>query len=156
FDVYDRNYNPNHQETAREFFNYLDERNELEVKESEQYFDEDANTFLADRYIKGTCPRCGFENAFGDQCEKCGSTLSPDELINPVSTLSGKPPIKRRTSHWYLPLDRHEEWLRSWIVEGHKNDWKINVVGQCKSWIDAGLQPRAVTRDLDWGVKLPP
>lgn len=155
FDVYDRTSNPIHHETAQEFFTYLDERNELVVKESEQYFDEEANTFLADRYIKGTCPRCGFENAFGDQCEKCGSTLSPDELIKPVSTLSGKPPVKRKTSHWYLPLDKHEDWLRSWIVEGHKNDWKINVVGQCKSWIDAGLQPRAVTRDLDWGVKLP-
>ncbi len=155
FDVYDRTSNPIHHETAQEFFTYLDERNELVVKESEQYFDEEANTFLADRYIKGTCPRCGFENAFGDQCEKCGSTFSPDELIKPVSTLSGKPPVKRKTSHWYLPLDKHEDWLRSWIVEGHKNDWKINVVGQCKSWIDAGLQPRAVTRDLDWGVKLP-
>jgi methionyl-tRNA synthetase len=156
FDIYDRTSNPVHHETAKEFFTYLEERNELEIKETEQYFDEEANTFLADRYIKGTCPNCGFTNAFGDQCEKCGSTLSPDELIDPVSTLSGKPPIRKKTKHWYLPLDKHEEWLRQWILVGHKDDWKANVLGQCKSWIDAGLQPRAVTRDLDWGVKLPP
>lgn len=155
FDVYDRTSKPIHHETAQEFFTYLNDRGELEVKESEQYFDEEANTFLADRYIKGTCPNCGFENAFGDQCERCGTTLSPDELINPVSTLSGKPPVKKSTSHWYLPLNRHEEWLRQWILESHKEDWKANVVGQCKSWIDAGLQPRAVTRDLDWGIKVP-
>jgi methionyl-tRNA synthetase len=156
FDIYDRTSNPVHHETAREFFTYLEERNELEIKETEQYFDEEANTFLADRYIKGTCPNCGFTNAFGDQCEKCGSTLSPDELIDPVSTLSGKPPIRKKTKHWYLPLDKHEGWLRNWILEEHKDDWKANVLGQCKSWIDAGLQPRAVTRDLDWGVKVPP
>ena len=156
FDIYDRTSNPVHHETAREFFTFLEERNELEIKETEQYFDEEANTFLADRYIKGTCPNCGFTNAFGDQCEKCGSTLSPDELINPVSTLSGKPPIRKKTKHWYLPLDKHENWLRNWILEEHKEDWKVNVLGQCKSWIDAGLQPRAVTRDLDWGVKVPP
>jgi methionyl-tRNA synthetase len=155
FDVYDRTSKPIHHETAQEFFTYLNERGELEVKESEQYFDEQANTFLADRYIKGTCPNCGFENAFGDQCERCGTALSPDELINPVSTLSGQPPVKKSTSHWYLPLNRHEEWLRQWILENHKEDWKANVVGQCKSWIDAGLQPRAVTRDLDWGIQVP-
>ncbi|MDB5206331.1 MAG: methionyl-tRNA synthetase [Flavisolibacter sp.] len=155
FDIYDRTSNPLHHETAQEFFAYLNDRGELEVKESEQYFDEEAQTFLADRYIKGTCPNCGFENAFGDQCERCGTSLSPDELINPVSTLSGKPPIKKATTHWYLPLNKHEDWLRSWILEEHKNDWKANVLGQCKSWIDAGLQPRAVTRDLDWGVKVP-
>jgi methionyl-tRNA synthetase len=155
FDIYDRTSNPIHHETAQEFFTYLSERNELLVKESEQYYDEEAKTFLADRYIKGTCPNCGFEGAFGDQCEKCGTSLSPDELINPVSTLSGKPPVKKRTIHWYLPLDKYEDWLRNWILNEHQKDWKANVLGQCKSWIDAGLQPRAVTRDLDWGVKLP-
>ncbi|RYD88883.1 MAG: methionine--tRNA ligase, partial [Sphingobacteriales bacterium] len=112
-------------------------------------------TFLADRYIKGTCPNCGFNGAYGDQCEKCGTSLSPDELINPVSTLSGNPPVKRATKHWYLPLDKYEGWLREYILEGHKDDWRASVLGQCKSWIDAGLQPRAVTRDLDWGVKVP-
>jgi methionyl-tRNA synthetase len=155
FDVYDRTSNPIHHETASEFFTYLHDRGELEVKDSEQYFDEEAQTFLADRYIKGTCPNCGFDGAFGDQCEKCGTSLSPDELVNPVSTLSGKPPVKKPTTHWYLPLNKHENWLRSWILEQHKDDWKANVLGQCKSWIDAGLQPRAVTRDLDWGVKVP-
>ncbi len=155
FDIYDRTSNPIHHETTQEFFTYLNDRGELEVKESEQYYDEEAQTFLADRYIKGTCPNCGFEGAYGDQCEKCGTSLSPDELINPVSTLSGQPPVKRKTKHWYLPLDKHEAWLRNWILNEHQNDWKPNVLGQCKSWIDAGLQPRAVTRDLDWGVKVP-
>src|SRR5215213_2540783 len=155
FDVYDRTSNPIHHETAKEFFTYLNDRGELEVKESEQYYDGEAQTFLADRYIKGTCPNCGFEGAYGDQCERCGKSLSPDELINPVSTLSGKPPVKKRTKHWYLPLDRHEEWLKKWITKEHADDWKINVLGQCKSWIDNGLQARAVTRDLDWGVKVP-
>jgi methionyl-tRNA synthetase len=155
FDVYDRTSNPVHHETAQEFFTYLNDRGELEIKDSEQYYDEQAQTFLADRYIKGTCPNCGSERAFGDQCETCGTSLSPDELINPVSTLSGNPPVKKATKHWYLPLDRHEGWLRNWILNQHQNDWKANVLGQCKSWIDAGLQPRAVTRDLDWGVKVP-
>lgn len=155
FDIYDRTSNPIHHETAQEFFTYLNDRGELETKESEQYYDEEAQTFLADRYIKGTCPNCGYEGAFGDQCEKCGTSLSPDELINPVSTLSGKPPVKRATKHWYLPLNKHEEWLRTWILGEHAGDWKANVLGQCKSWIDAGLQPRAVTRDLDWGVQVP-
>jgi methionyl-tRNA synthetase len=155
FDIYDRTSNPIHHETASEFFTYLDNNNDLEIKESEQYYDEQAQTFLADRYIKGTCPNCGFDGAFGDQCEKCGTSLSPDELINPVSTLSGNAPIRKATKHWYLPLNKHEDWLRSWILEEHKNDWKANVLGQCKSWIDGGLQPRAVTRDLDWGVKVP-
>jgi len=155
FDIYDRTSSPVQHETAQEFFTYLNDRGELETKESEQYFDEQAQTFLADRYIKGTCPNCGFAGAFGDQCEKCGTALSPDELINPVSTLSGAPPVKRKTKHWYLPLDRHEGWLRNWILNEHQADWKTNVLGQCKSWIDAGLQPRAVTRDLDWGVKVP-
>jgi methionyl-tRNA synthetase len=155
FDIYDRTSNPIHHETAQEFFTYLNDRGELEIKESEQYYDEEAQAFLADRYIKGTCPNCGYEGAYGDQCEKCGTSLSPDELINPVSTLSGKPPVKKATKHWYLPLNRHEDWLRSWILNEHAGDWKANVAGQCKSWIDAGLQPRAVTRDLDWGVKVP-
>lgn len=155
FDIYDRTSNPLHHETAQEFFTYLNDRGELEIKESEQYYDEEAQKFLADRYIKGTCPNCGFENAYGDQCERCGKSLSPDELIHPVSTLSGKPPVKRKTKHWYLPLNKHEEWLRNWILNKHQNDWKTNVLGQCKSWIDGGLQPRAVTRDLDWGVRLP-
>ncbi|MGI8598387.1 MAG: methionine--tRNA ligase [Chitinophagaceae bacterium] len=155
FDIYDRTSNPLHHETAQEFFTYLNDRNELEIKETEQYYDEEAQSFLADRYIKGTCPNCGFESAFGDQCEKCGKSLSPDELINPISTLSNKVPIKRKTKHWYLPLDKYENWLREWILVEHKEDWKPNVLGQCKSWIEAGLQPRAVTRDLDWGVKVP-
>jgi methionyl-tRNA synthetase len=155
FDIYDRTSNPLHHETTQEFFTYLNDRDELEIKETEQYYDEQTQTFLADRYIKGTCPNCGFEGAFGDQCEKCGTALSPDELINPVSTLSGNPPIKKLTKHWYLPLNRHEDWLRNWILNEHQKDWKTNVLGQCKSWIDAGLQPRAVTRDLDWGVKVP-
>jgi methionyl-tRNA synthetase len=155
FDIYDRTSNPIHHETAQEFFTYLNDRGQLEVHESEQYYDESAQAFLADRYIKGTCPNCGFESAYGDQCERCGTSLSPDELINPVSTLSGQPPVKRRTKHWYLPLNKHEDWLRSWIVDEHGTDWKANVLGQCKSWIDNGLQPRAVTRDLDWGVKVP-
>lgn len=155
FDIYDRTSNKIHHETAQEFFTYLNDRDELEIKESEHYFDEEAQTFLADRYIKGTCPNCGFDGAFGDQCEKCGTSLSPDELINPVSTLSGNPPVKRKTKHWYLPLNKHEGWLRNWILNEHQNDWKSNVLGQCKSWIDGGLQPRAVTRDLDWGVKVP-
>ena len=155
FDVYDRTSNPLHHETAQEFFTYLNDRGHLQIKESEQYFDEQAQTFLADRYIKGTCPNCGFDGAYGDQCEKCGTSLSPDDLLNPVSTLSGNPPVKKATKHWYLPLDKHEGWLRNWILNEHQNDWKANVLGQCKSWIDAGLQPRAVTRDLDWGVKVP-
>lgn len=155
FDIYDRTSSPVHHETSQEFFTWLHERGELTVQESEQYFDEEAKTFLADRFIKGTCPNCGFDGAYGDQCEKCGKSLSPDELINPVSTLSGKAPVKKATKHWYLPLDRHEAFLREWILEGHKDDWKINVLGQCKSWIDGGLQPRAVTRDLDWGIRVP-
>ena len=155
FDVYDRTSNPVHHNTAQEFFTYLNDKGELEIKETEQYFDEESQTFLADRYIKGTCPNCGFESAYGDQCERCGTSLSPDELIKPTSTLSGNAPIKRLTKHWYLPLDKHESWLRNWIINEHAKDWKANVLGQCKSWIDGGLQPRAVTRDLDWGVKVP-
>ena len=155
FDVYHRTSDPLHHQTAQEFFTKLEANGDLETKETEQYFDESAQTFLADRYIKGTCPSCGYDSAYGDQCEKCGKSLSPEELINPVSTLSGNAPIKKTTTHWYLPLNRHEDFLRSWILEEHGNDWRPSVVGQCKSWIDGGLQPRAVTRDLDWGVKVP-
>ena len=155
FDVYHRTSDPLHHQTAQEFFTKLEASGDLETKETEQYFDESAQTFLADRYIKGTCPSCNYDSAYGDQCEKCGKSLSPEELINPVSTLSGNAPIKKTTKHWYLPLNRHEDFLREWILESHANDWRPSVVGQCKSWIDGGLQPRAVTRDLDWGVKVP-
>ena len=155
FDIYHRTSDPLHHETAQEFFTKLNNNGDLEIKESEQYFDEQANSFLADRYIKGTCPNCGYVNAYGDQCENCGKSLSPDELINPVSTLSGNAPVKKLTKHWYLPLNKHEDFLREWILKEHANDWRNTVLGQCKSWIDGGLQPRAVTRDLDWGVKVP-
>lgn len=155
FDIYHRTSAPIHHETAQEFFTMLNNKGELEVKETEQYFDKEANSFLADRYIIGTCPVCGNNSAFGDQCEKCGTSLSPEELINPRSTLSGNAPIKKPTKHWFLPLERHEAFLRKWILEEHKEDWKANVLGQCKSWLDAGLQARAVTRDLDWGIKIP-
>ena len=155
FDIYHRTSDPLHHETAQEFFTVLNNNADLEIKESEQYFDESANSFLADRYIKGTCPNCACESAFGDQCERCGKSLSPDELINPVSTLSGNKPIKKATKHWYLPLDRHEDFLRDWILKDHAADWRGTVLGQCKSWIDGGLQARAVTRDLDWGIKVP-
>ena len=155
FDIYHRTSAEIHHETAREFFTYLNDRNELETKETEQYFDEEAKTFLADRFIRGTCPNCGSDRAYGDQCENCGRTLSPEELINPVSTLSGKEPIRKKTTHWYLPLGKHEEFLKKWILEEHKNDWRPTVVGQCKGWIEGGLQSRAVTRDLDWGIKVP-
>ena len=155
FDIYHRTSSPIHHETSSEFFTYLNDRNALTVQESEQYFDEETQTFLADRFIKGTCPNCNYNGAYGDQCEKCGKSLSPDELIEPYSTLSGKPPIKKQTKHWYLPLNQHEAFLREWIIDTHGSDWKANVLGQCKSWIDGGLQPRAVTRDLNWGVKVP-
>ena len=155
FDIYHRTSSPLHHETAQEFFTYLNSRGDLEIKESEQYYDEEAKTFLADRYIVGTCPVCGNTRAYGDQCENCGTSLSPEMLLNPHSTLSGKPPVKRSTRHWYLPLDKHEDFLREWILKEHKDDWRASVIGQCKSWIDGGLQPRAVTRDLDWGIKVP-
>jgi methionyl-tRNA synthetase len=155
FDIYHRTTSPIHHETAQEFFTTLNDKGDLDIKDSEQYFDVEANTFLADRYIVGTCPVCANPNAYGDQCENCGTSLSPEQLINPRSTLSGNAPIKKATKHWYLPLDKYEDFLRKWILEEHKEDWKANVLGQCKSWLDAGLQPRAVTRDLDWGVSLP-
>ena len=154
FDIYSRTTSKVHEATASEFFKKLYDAGKFIEKESEQYYDETAHQFLADRYIMGTCPKCGNDRAYGDQCEKCGSTLSPDELINPHSTISGAPLVKKATKHWYLPLDKYEGWLREWILDGHK-EWKVNVYGQCKSWLDGGLQPRAVSRDLDWGVPVP-
>lgn len=154
FDIYSRTSSPVHYETSSAFFLDLDAKGVFEEKVNEQFFDTKAQQFLADRYIVGTCPKCGFDNAYGDQCEKCGSTLSPSELINPKSMLSGEKPVLKETRHWYLPLNQYEDWLKQWILNEHK-DWKTNVYGQCRSWIDQGLQPRAVTRDLDWGVPVP-
>ena len=154
FDIYSRTTSAVHHKNASEFFRELYDKGKFITKESEQYYDPEAKTFLADRYIVGTCPKCGNPNAYGDQCEKCGSTLSPEELLNPKSKLSGAEPIKKKTTHWYLPLNQYEPWLRDWILENHK-EWRSNVYGQCKSWLDGGLQPRAVSRDLDWGVPVP-
>jgi methionyl-tRNA synthetase len=154
FDIYSRTSKKIHHETASEFFKTLYERGEFIEKTTEQYYDEEADQFLADRYITGICPQCGNKNAYGDQCENCGTSLSPTELINPESTISGSKPVMKKTKHWYLPLDRYAPFLKKWILEDHK-EWKINVYGQCKSWLDHGLQPRAVSRDLDWGVPLP-
>ena len=154
FDIYSRTSSATHHRYSAEFFRKLYDDGKFIVKESEQYYDPEAKTFLADRYIVGTCPKCGNEAAYGDQCEKCGSTLSPEELINPHSAISGSEPVKKKTKHWYLPLDQYEGWLKEWILEEHK-EWKPNVYGQCKSWLDGGLQPRAVSRDLDWGVPVP-
>jgi methionyl-tRNA synthetase len=154
FDIYSRTSNRIHYETASEFFLKLYKKGEFVEKTSNQYYDEEAGCFLADRYITGTCPHCSNENAYGDQCEKCGTSLSPTDLINPKSTISGSKPVLRETLHWYLPLDKYEPWLKKWILEEHR-EWKVNVYGQCKSWIDQGLQPRAVSRDLDWGVPVP-
>ena len=154
FDIYSRTSSPVHAATASAFFRKLYDEGKFIETSSMQYYDTEAQTFLADRYIVGTCPRCGYERAYGDQCEKCGSTLSPDELVNPHSAVSGSVPEKRETKHWYLPLDQYEGFLRKWILEGHK-EWKTNVYGQCKSWLDGGLQPRAVSRDLDWGIPVP-
>ena len=154
FDIYSRTTSEIHKKTASDFFRTLYEKGEFTELESEQYYDEEAGQYLADRYITGSCPHCGNENAYGDQCEQCGTSLSPTELINPKSALSGSVPVMRTTKHWYLPLDKHEPWLRQWILEDHK-EWRSNVYGQCKSWLDLGLQPRAVSRDLDWGVPVP-
>lgn len=154
FDIYSRTSNKIHYDTASQFFRTLYDKGDFIEKTSEQYYDEEAKCFLADRYIVGTCPHCGNENAYGDQCEKCGTSLSPSDLINPHSTVSGSKPVLRETLHWYLPLDKYEKWLKQWILEDHK-EWKSNVYGQCKSWLDQGLQPRAVSRDLDWGVPVP-
>ncbi len=155
FDVYSRTSAPVHHETASAFFTKLYEAGKFIEKTNEQYYDEETHTFLADRYITGTCPHCGYEKAYGDQCESCGTSLSPLELINPKSALSGNVPVLKETKHWYLPLDQYEDFMREWVLEGHKSDWKTNVYGQVKSWIDQGLKPRAVTRDLNWGVKAP-
>lgn len=155
FDEYSRTTSKNHYETSQDFFKVLYEKGKFTEEVSEQYFDEQANEFLADRYIVGTCPNCGNENAYGDQCEKCGSTLSPTELINPKSMLSGNVPVLKETKNWYLPLNEYEDFLNEWIIEGHKDDWKPNVYGQVKSWLNDGLKPRAMTRDLNWGVPVP-
>ncbi|MFT4018261.1 MAG: methionine--tRNA ligase [Agriterribacter sp.] len=154
FDIYSRTSNPVHHKTSADFFKKLYDDGLFEEKETEQYYDEKAKVFLADRYITGTCPVCGNPNAYGDQCEKCGSTLSPEQLINPKSTLSDAVPVKRNTKHWYFPLQNYETWLKQWVLEDHK-EWKNNVYGQCKSWLDGGLQSRAMTRDSNWGVKVP-
>ena len=163
FDIYHRTSSELHHETASEYFKTLQEKEVFTQKTSEQFFDEEYQQFLADRYIIGECPKCGYEHAYGDQCEKCGSALSPSELKNPISTLSGKKPVMKTTTHWYLPMQNHEDWLKEWIEEGVLDDkqhhdpktWRTQVLGQCKSWIDGGLQERAMTRDLDWGVKVP-
>lgn len=155
FDIYHRTSAQIHHETSQEFFNILYEKGEFVEKESDQFYDEEYDQYLADRYIIGTCPNCAFDSAYGDQCEKCGSSLNPTDLINPRSVLSGKEPLIRTTKHWYLPLDKYQPWLEEWLIRGKKNDWKSNVYGQCSSWIKAGLQPRAMTRDLDWGVDVP-
>ena len=163
FDIYHRTSSQLHHETSAEFFKKLHDNKQFIEETSEQYFDEDFQQFLADRYITGTCPKCSYANAYGDQCEKCGSDLSPTDLINPISTLSGKSPILKTTAHWYLPMNQHEDWLRDWIQKGELNGellhepkaWKNQVIGQCMSWINGGLKPRAMTRDLDWGVKVP-
>ena len=154
FDAYGRTTSETHRQTASDFFRTLYDKGEFVEKESAQYYDEEAHTFLADRYITGECPHCHSEGAYGDQCEKCGTALSPTELINPKSAVSGAKPVLRKTRHWYLPLDKHQQWLEPWITEQHK-EWRSNVMGQCKSWFDMGLQPRAVSRDLDWGIPVP-
>ena len=155
FDNYSRTSRDIHHKTAQDFFTKLYEQNDFIEETSEQLFDAEANMFLADRFVTGTCPKCQNPEAYGDQCEKCGSSLNATDLINPKSTLSGATPSLKSTTHWYLPLDKSEAFLRKWILEDHKEDWKSNVYGQCKSWIDDGLRPRAVTRDLDWGIKVP-
>ncbi|MDL2230875.1 methionine--tRNA ligase [Bacteroidales bacterium OttesenSCG-928-L19] len=155
FDVYSRTSNPIHHQTAADFFTKLNDDGKLIEMTSMQYYDEEAKQFLADRYITGGCPHCNNENAYGDQCEACGTSLSANDLINPKSVLSGNVPVLRETKHWYLPLNQYEPWLKEWILKEHQEDWKTNVYGQCKSWIEQGLHPRAVTRDLDWGVKVP-
>lgn len=154
FDIYSRTTSNIHRQTASDFFRTLYDKGEFTEQESEQYYDEEAHQFLADRYITGTCPHCGNERAYGDQCEQCGISLNPTDLIEPKSALSGSVPVMRKTKHWYLPLNKHETWLRQWILEEH-SEWRSNVYGQCKSWLDLGLQPRAVSRDLDWGVPVP-
>lgn len=155
FDIYHRTSAPIHHDLSKEFFLNLYEKGEFVEKFSDQYFDEEYQQFLADRYIIGTCPNCGNDNAYGDQCEKCGTSLSPTDLVNPRSTLSGNAPVLKPTKHWYLPLDKYQPWLEKWLLEGKKDTWKTNVYGQCSSWLKQGLQPRSMTRDLDWGVDVP-
>ena len=155
FDEYSRTTSKKHYEVSQDFFTTLYNNEKFTEEVSEQYFDEQANEFLADRYIVGTCPNCGNDGAYGDQCEKCGSTLSPSELLNPKSMLSGNVPVLKETKNWYLPLNDYENFLNEWIIEGHKDDWKPNVYGQVKSWLNDGLKPRAMTRDLNWGVPVP-
>ncbi|MCK6617707.1 MAG: methionine--tRNA ligase [Cyclobacteriaceae bacterium] len=155
FDIYSRTSNPVHYKTAQEFFTTIYQKGIFLEEVSDQYFDEQEGIFLADRYITGTCPNCKHPNAYGDQCEKCGSSLNPRQLINPRSTISGNPPVLKPTKHWYFPLDNYENWLKEWLIEGHKTDWTTNVYGQCRSWIDRGLQPRSITRDMDWGIPVP-
>ena len=163
FDIYDRTSSQDHHETAQEVFKLLNDQGKFVKKTNQQFYDVENKQFLADRYIKGTCPKCGHDDAYGDQCEKCGSTLSPEELINPKSTISGNTPILKETTHWFLPMQNHENWLKQWINEGvvdgekthNPKDWKLQVVGQCNSWLDTGLKERSMTRDLDWGVKVP-
>lgn len=155
FDIYSRTSNETHYKTAQDFFSTVYDKKLLLEETSDQYYDEQEGMFLADRYIVGTCPKCGNPNAYGDQCEKCGTSLSPKELINPRSTVSGNTPVLKPTKHWYFPLNQYETWLKEWVIEGHKDDWKTNVYGQCRSWIDQGLQPRSITRDLDWGIPVP-
>lgn len=154
FDVYSRTTSKTHEQLASDFFKILLEEGKLQEQESEQYYDEEAHQFLADRYIKGECPHCHYDGAYGDQCEHCGTALSPLELINPTSTLSGSKPVIKKTKNWYLPLNDYQQWLKEWILQGHK-EWRSNVYGQCKSWLDLDLQPRAMTRDLDWGIPVP-
>lgn len=163
FDIYHRTSSELHHKTASDFFKTLYEKGSFTQETTEQFFDQEHQQFLADRYVTGTCPKCNSEGAYGDQCEKCGSSLSPTDLINPISTLSGKTPVLKETSHWYLPMNKHEQWLKTWIETGvldgkqqhNPSEWRKQVIGQCKSWIDNGLQPRSITRDLDWGVKVP-
>lgn len=155
YDNYSRTSAPIHHETASEFFRTLDAKGEFIEETTEQLYDEEANQFLADRFVVGTCPKCGFEESYGDQCENCGTSHNATDLINPKSAITGNTPTLKQTKHWFLPLDKHESFLKEWILEGHKKDWKPNVYGQCKSWIDDGLRPRAVTRDLDWGIPVP-
>ena len=155
FDIYSRTSSETHYKTAQDFFLNIHEKGLFLEDTSDQYYDEQEGIFLADRYIIGTCPNCGNPNAYGDQCEKCGTSLSPKQLINPRSTVSGNTPVLRPTKHWYFPLDKFETWLKEWLIEGHRDDWKSNVYGQCRSWIDQGLQPRSITRDLDWGIPVP-
>ncbi|MCB0428228.1 MAG: class I tRNA ligase family protein, partial [Mangrovimonas sp.] len=155
FDNYSRTSAKVHHDTASDFFKKLYTNGQFIEEVTEQLYDAEANQFLADRFVVGTCPKCGNEEAYGDQCEKCGSSLNATDLINPKSTITGSVPVLKETKHWFLPLNEYEDFLKEWILEGHKNDWKPNVYGQCKSWIDDGLKPRAVTRDLDWGIPVP-